>query len=135
MGYTYEWSVIGLKKSNPTTLDVTNAIIGTQWKVVATNENGVTGEFTGATPFELKSIETGSFIPYEDLTEDIVIGWIKETVSGSNSTTNYWSHIQGRIEKQIAEKSNTEIELLSHELPWSTGSVEYGPAGGPGERG
>lgn len=134
MGYTYEWSITGLKKSNPSGLDVTDAIVGTQWKVVATNEDGVTGEFTGATPFQLTSIQTGSFIPYEELTEDIVLGWIKEHVSGSNPVTNYWSHIQGRIEKQITEKSTTVVELLSHELPWGTGSAEYGPAGGPGER-
>lgn len=135
MGYTYEWSITGLKKSNPSVLDVTDVIIGTQWKVVATNEDGVTGEFTGATPFELKTVETGSFIPYEQLTSEIVLGWIKEKVSGSNPATNYWPHIQERIEKQIHEKTSTEVELLSHELPWSTGSVDYGPAGGPGERG
>lgn len=134
MGYTYEWFIKGLKKSNPTTLDVTDVIVGTQWQVVATNEDGVTGEFTGATPFALKTIETGSFIPYEELTEAIVLGWIKDTVSGSNATSNYWSHIQEKIEKQIHEKTNTIVDLLSHELPWSSGSTDYGPAGGPGER-
>jgi hypothetical protein len=134
MGYTYEWSIVGLKKNNPTSLDLTDVVAGTQWKVVATNEDGVTGEFTGATPFSLNTIQTGSFIPYEELTEAIVLEWVKEHVSGSNPMTNYWSHIQSRIEKDIAKKTTSVVELLSHELPWGTGSANYGPAGGPGER-
>lgn len=132
MGYTYEWKVTGLKKMNPTAVDLSNVIVGTQWKVIATNENGTTGEFTGATPFQLKNVETGSFIPYEELTEEIVIGWIKNVVSGSNPVTNYWSHIQGRIDKEISTKENTVTELLSHELPWGTGSMDFGPAGDGG---
>jgi hypothetical protein len=132
MGYTYEWKVKGLRKGNSN--DVTDAIIGTQWTVIATDEtDGITGEFNGATPFDLNSINTGSFIAFSELQEEQVIGWIKEHVSGSNRATNYWDHIQGRIEKDIQAKRGSYSNLLEDELPWKPNPTTYtGPNGNGG---
>jgi hypothetical protein len=132
MGYTYEWKVKGLRKGNSN--DVSDAIIGTQWTVTATDEvDGITGEFNGATPFDLHSIDTGSFTPFEELTEEQVIGWIKEHVSGSNRATNYWDHIQGRIDKDIQAKRGSYSNLLEDELPWKPNRTTYnGPYGNGG---
>jgi hypothetical protein len=116
MGYTYEWSVTGIKKA--TSDNINDAIIGTQWKVVCTDENGHTGEFSGATPFDLNTIDSGSFTPYQNLTETQVLGWIKNVVSGSSST-NYWSHIQGQMDKQINKTKFSHTEVASVDLPWS----------------
>ena len=116
MGYTYEWSVTGIKKA--TSDNINDAIIGTQWKVVCTDEDGNTGEFSGATPFDLSTIDSGSFTPYQDLTEAQVLGWIKSVVSGSSST-NYWSHIKGQMDKQINKTKFSHTEVASVNLPWS----------------
>ena len=116
MGYTYEWSITGIKKA--TSDSINDAIIGTRWKVVCTDEDGNTGHFDGATPFDLKTIDTGSFIEYADLTEQQVLNWIKNTVSGS-ATTNYWDHIQGPIDKQISKSKLTIVEVDNSNLPWS----------------
>lgn len=123
MGYTYEWSVTGIKKA--TSDDINDAIIGTRWKVICTDEDGNTGEFSGATPFDLNTISTGSFTAYQDLTEAQVLGWIKNIVSGSDSSTNYWSHIQGQMDKQIARTKLSHVEVGDMNLPWSptSGSV------------
>lgn len=40
------------------------------------------------------------FIPYADLTEEIVLGWIKETL-GENGIISIESCIQGQIDSQI----------------------------------
>jgi subtilase family serine protease len=117
MGYTYEWKVTGVKKVNSENID--EAIIGTQWKVVCTDEDGATGEFIGATPFDLKTINTGSFTAYADLTEEQVLGWIKNVVSGSNPGTNYWHHIQGQMDKQIEKTKLSFTEVSDVSLPWS----------------
>jgi hypothetical protein len=119
MGYTYEWSVTGIKKA--TSDDISDAIIGTQWKVICTDDDGNTGEFSGATPFDLNTIDTGSFTPYQDLTEAQVLNWIKNTVSGSSST-NYWNHIQGQMDKQINKIKLSHVEVGSVDLPWSSTS-------------
>ena len=130
MELTYEWTLKSLKKA--TTNDITNAIIGTNWSVKGTNSDGLSGEFVGATPFDLKSIDTGSFIEYNDLTEELVLGWIKDYVSGS-SPTNYWGHVSERIEKQITDQTMTVVEVGSQNLPWSegyNGSDTYTPPTG-----
>jgi hypothetical protein len=127
MGYTYEWKVTGIKKVNSENID--EAIIGTQWKVVCTDEDGNTGEFVGATPFNLQSIDTGSFTPYENLTEEQVLGWIKNIVSGSNPMLNYWNHIQTQMDKQISKSKLSFTEVSEVGLPWSptSGSVTPDP--------
>ena len=62
-----------------------------------------------------------------------VIGWIKEHVSGSNRATNYWEHIQGRIEKDIQAKRGSYSNLLEDELPWKPNPTVYtGPNGNGG---
>ena len=124
MGYTYEWKVTGIKKVNSENID--EAIVGTQWKVICTDEDGNTGEFVGATPFNLQSIDTGSFTPYQDLTEEQVLGWIKNVVSGSSST-NYWDHIQGQINKQISRSKLSFTEISEVSLPWSSTSGSVTP--------
>jgi len=120
MAYTYAWEIRNLRKVS--TNDINDAIIGTQWRVVATNADGVTGQFDGATPFDLHTIDTGSFTPFEELTEEQVLGWIKDVVSGSASTS-YWTHINQQITKQISEKTNIVTEVGTYDLPWSTGSL------------
>jgi hypothetical protein len=119
MGYTYEWSVTAIKKA--TSGDINNAIIGTNWKVICTDEDGNTGEFSGATPFDLNAIDTENFIEYQNLTETQVLDWIKNTVSGSSST-NYWNHIQGQMDKQIDKTKLSYVEVGNSDLPWSSTS-------------
>ena len=123
MGYTYEWKLVGLKKQNSE--NINDAVIGTQWKLKATDEDGNEGTFTGATPFSISTINTSSFTPYSELTEAQVLGWIKNYVSGSNPSTNYMGHINGVIEKEINSKKWIKLEVSEADLPWSpiSGSV------------
>jgi hypothetical protein len=117
MGYTYEWKVTGVKKVNSENID--EAIVGTKWRVICTNEDGDTAEFNGATPFDLNTINTGSFTAYADLNEEQVLGWIKNVVSGSNRATNYWKHIQGKMDEEIIRNKLAFTEVSDISLPWS----------------
>jgi hypothetical protein len=123
MGLTYEWKLIGLKKQD--SQNVNEAIVGTNWKITATDEDGNVGTFTGATPFNINNINTGSFVPYHELTEEIVLGWVKNHVSGSNTSTNYMEHINGQIQKEINANKWTSLQVDEANLPWSptSGSV------------
>ena len=126
MAYTYEWQLTGLRKSN--TDDLSDVIIGTHWKVTATDADGNQGSFDGATPFKASEVNTGSFTPYQELTETQIIEWVKNVVSGSNSSMNYWDHIMGRIEKQISATKYVEVRVDATAFPWSptSGSVTPG---------
>ena len=125
MGYTFEWSLTGLRKQNTDTLN--NVVIGTHWKVVATDEDGNQGSFTGATPFNPQDLNNDGFVDYHDLTEELVLGWVKNEVSGS-SPRGYWDHITSQIQKEIDTKKYHRIHVNESDLPWSStsGSNAYG---------
>ena len=71
MSITYTWTVTGLKTT--TVGNLTNAIVQTYWKKIGTDEQGNTGEFIGATPFNVNPEQPG-FVPFNQLTEEIVVG-------------------------------------------------------------
>jgi len=126
MGLTYEWKLTGLKKQNGE--NITEAVVGTQWKLTGTDEDGDFGTFSGATPFKISEINTGSFTEYSSLTEEQVLGWVKNHVSGG-SATNYMEHINGQIQKEIAGKKWTKLEVNEADLPWSpTSGSRIAPA-------
>ena len=123
MGLTYEWKLTGLKKRD--TADLNDLVIGTRWELKGTNENDIHGTFSGATPLDIPDADEAGYIPYAELTEEIVLNWIKEHVSGSNPETNYWDHMNGRILKAIDGTKHVTTEVQETDLPWSptSGSI------------
>ena len=116
MGFTYEWKLTGLKKQNTNTL--TDVIVGTNWKITATDEDGNSGTFNGATPFTVEDLNGDGFVDYRDLTEELVIGWVKNYVSGS-APSNYMSHINQQIQKQIDTVKFATLDVGAADMPWS----------------
>ena len=124
MSLTYEWKLTNIKKATTTDLS-SDAVIGTQWKVIATDGDGNEGTFSGATPFKLQEINPDNFIAFEDLTENIVLDWIKSYVSGSGTFNNgYWDHISEQINKQIERTKFQITDIGASAFPWSTGSID-----------
>jgi hypothetical protein len=115
MAITYTWAIKGLTKTTDGGFD--DAIIGTRWECTGTDADGVTGTFTGATPFNLASADPNNYIPYNELTETQVLGWIKSSVSGS-SNTSYFDHIESRIKKAIDDKKGVVVSVDNIDLPW-----------------
>jgi len=112
MTMNYTWQITGLKRLNSP--DIQNIVVQTYWKKIGTDSDGNIGEFSGATPFESSSVNVDEFIGYEDLTEEMVLEWIKGIVVGS-----YEEHVNQQIQKQIDKKINPLIET-NNEFPWGT---------------
>ena len=110
---TYNWNVTAL---------YTETIAGEQNYVVIANYSVVGGDGTyGAEISNIARFSTESvspFIPYEDLTEEIVIGWI-QTDLGVDGVNNLYACIQGQIDSQI----NPPVVPVNTPLPWSTPST------------
>lgn len=107
---TYTWKITGLKTQNVG--NKTDAVVQTYWQKIGTDENGKQGTFDGATPFTVDPTdESGPFIPFEDLTEENVLDWIKTVVVG-----NYEEHVNGKIAEQIEFKINP---ITENRLPWA----------------
>jgi len=114
MAFTYTWAITGLKKKDQVNTEgetLPGAIIQTYWKITGTDADGNVGEFAGATPLTAENVPAGDFTAFESLTEEQVLGWIRNIVE--NDPT-YMEHINGRLQYQIDQ----EIEEEVTEMPW-----------------
>lgn len=89
-----------------------NVVCQAHWKVVGTNINNETGEFSSATVFSALNVLSDNFKDFADLQEEDVISWIKNDVE---SNADYKSYILTRIKAQIDAEKPREINL-----PWTT---------------
>jgi hypothetical protein len=108
MATTYTWEVTNLYTIATTEPDyVVTALY---------NVTGVDGEYTASlsnsAQFEVSS--EGDFIPYADLTNEIIIGWVQEQL-GVDGVANLEACIQGQIDSQI----NPPVSPENTPLPWA----------------
>lgn len=114
MALTLAYSVTGMKvkdEVNAEGVTLSNAVCQTFWKVVGTDSNDNTGEFSGATPFTAAAVSADNFTDLAELTEDRVVGWITAVVEAD---AGYKSHIESQIQKLIDQDLVTEAAL-----PWA----------------
>jgi hypothetical protein len=106
---TYNWTITNL---------YTKTVEGLQDYVVTAmyNVEGVDGEFSstvnGSQMFTVK--EGADFIPYANLTEEVVVEWIKEEL-GENGILSITACIDGQIESQ----KNPPVVPQNTPLPWA----------------
>jgi hypothetical protein len=85
-----------------------NYVVNALWEVT-----GVDGEYTGSiggnTQFSSADQE-GAFVPYDQLTEAVVIGWIPASQIGSAQAC-----VQGQIDSAITPPVSPELTPL----PWA----------------
>lgn len=114
MTLTYTWKLTGLKKTDNPSIELNDIIVQTYWECTGTDENGNSGTFTGATPFDPSKVDPEDFTSYENLTEAQVLGWIQDLV---NNDLNYKAHIEERIMKQIESLNIKTVD--SKDFPWA----------------
>tara|TARA_R110000868_G_scaffold152120_2_gene376773 strand:- start:1364 stop:1690 length:327 start_codon:yes stop_codon:yes gene_type:complete len=106
---TYNWKITNL---------YTKTVEGLQDYVVTAmfEVEGVDGEFSntvnGSQMFTVK--EGAEFVPYANLTEEIVVEWIKEELGG-NGLLSITACIDGQIESQ----KNPPVVAVISPLPWA----------------
>lgn len=113
MALTYTWAITSLKKTTDVALGIDNVVVQSTWTCTGTDEDGDSGTFSGATPFPLSTVDPATFIPYEDLTEAEVLGWIQAVVVGP-----YKDHVDEQINKQIALVKDPVVNVPEGEFPW-----------------
>jgi hypothetical protein len=99
MANTYNWKINALD-AKVSVDDVQNVVYTVHWSLIATSENG---EHT-VSNIGTHSVEydADNFVPYEDLTEEIVISWLE---AGLNVES-----IKAGLDAQI-EKLTTPTEI------------------------
>jgi len=99
--------IIEWMKTTPTTADPAEAVITIGWRC-----NGTDGAYSGSvySTVSLPAADPASFIPYADLTQDIVLGWVWANGVDKDSA-------EAAVAQQIEmQKNPTEIQPS---LPWA----------------
>ena len=107
------WSITGLKTKDITSTTDTNladAVVQTYWKVSYTDSDGNEAFFAGASPLDVDEMTDDEFVSLADLTEEVVIGWVKQVVDGG-----HLDHVKEQLQKQINEQVVNEPSL-----PWAS---------------
>jgi hypothetical protein len=105
----YTWKVTQL---------LTETIEGNEnYVVIAHCETiGVDGEYSASVPnvIQFSTEDVTVFIPYEDLTEEMVIAWIKESLGEEGVLS-----IEASIQAQIEAQKNPPVTPQETPLPWN----------------
>jgi hypothetical protein len=77
---------------------------------------GVDGEYSASVPnvIQFSTEDVTVFIPYEDLTEEMVIAWIKESLGEEGVLL-----IEASIQAQIEAQKNPPVSPENTPLPWN----------------
>lgn len=108
MAITYNWTIVQLD-CVPQEDNVTDVVVTIHWRL-----DGTDGTYSGGVygSVQTKPYEPGEpFIPYDQLTQEIVIGWTEEAL-GAEQVQAY----KDNIAKQIADQIDPPI--VAPPLPW-----------------
>jgi len=107
MAVTYNWT-INTMDAYPTVGTLTDVVFNVHWTV-----NGTDGVRTvpayGTTGITLNPNDT--FIPYANLTQDEVVGWVKEALGAEEVAS-----IEADLARQLDELANPKV--VTNPLPW-----------------
>jgi len=108
MAITNTWSVVQMD-AYPEYEGNADVVFTVHWRLDAT-DGEQTGGVYGSVGLTLDPQAT--YVPYADLTEAQVIGWVKEAL-GEESVTSY----EENVAQQIADQINPPV--VTPQLPWS----------------
>ena len=107
----YTWTVNNLLTITASSQEPDYVV--TSFYTVTAVDGSYSSSYSDAAFFEVNQAEAG-FIPYADLTEDTVIGWIKNQL-GVNGVENLEASLAGQIETEKNPPPTPE----NTPLPWA----------------
>lgn len=111
MTATTAWSITQMQEK-PTEGQYTDVVVTASWQCTASEvAGGVTyaASNTGSVNFPMPS---GSFTPYDQLTQDQVLGWVFAEVG-----PEFKANVEANVQERVANQINPPI--ISLPLPWA----------------
>jgi hypothetical protein len=102
MATTFTWGVANLER------ETADGFVFVCHYTIAANDGTYSSSAYGSIGFE----RPDNLIPYADLTEELVIGWVKEALGGDEKV----AEIEAALQKQLDEQHNPTV---APGLPWS----------------
>lgn len=87
------WTISQLERTLPT-----GVVFIAHWRVSA-SDGAASGTVYGTAALEAKDPSDPTFVPYEDLTEALVIDWVKD-VMGEEQVAAHEANVQAQIDAQ-----------------------------------
>lgn len=100
---TFTWAIANLERETDD-----GFVFTAHYTVNAVNDTYSSGAY-GSIGFQ----RPDNLIPYSELQEDTVIGWVKEAIGGDQKVSEIETALQEQIDNQRAPKTATGV-------PWST---------------
>ena len=100
---TFTWAIANLERETDD-----GFVFTAHYTVNAVNDTYSSGAY-GSIGFQ----RPDNLIPYSELQEDTVIGWVKEALGGDQKVSEIETALQEQIDNQRAPKTATGV-------PWST---------------
>lgn len=104
----YTWRINTITKK--TISDTDSVIFNVVWEKFGIDEDGHSGVYKISTRLNTSDINSDNFIAYEDLSEDIVIGWIKSVINEEE--------VDKYIQNEIKRAKDKEIQVENGNFPW-----------------
>ena len=113
MANTYSWTIRQLSyEIGPDSEGHGDVVYSVDWLLTASDEEDPPHEALWAGLAKLTWEEGDDWIPYEDLTEAVVVGWVEEDIGESEL-----ADMKSRLDAQIAEEV-TPTRETSNTMPW-----------------
>lgn len=106
---TYTWTINAMytvDQPDP------NYVVNVAWTLTGV-DGATTASIGGNTMFD--SNQSSTFIPYDQLTQATVIGWVQASL-GEIGIANYEANVQGQINSIL----NPPVSPMNTPLPWAT---------------
>ena len=110
---TYSWNILSIKTED-VDAEHPQAVIHAKWRKTGVDEDGNEGRFDGACKFSLANVSPEDFIPFDQLTEEIVIGWVQDILNRGGM-----DRVDQTIQKVIDDNKTQTAETS---LPWANNS-------------
>lgn len=110
MSNIYTW-IIDQLECYPTLESNNDVVFRVNWRRQASDNDGHTSEIVGSQPIMLDPEEP--FVPYADLTETQVIGWLENAIGAENLAKQ-----EAALDERILAQINPPV--VSPPLPWAS---------------
>ena len=115
MALTYTWNITRLSILPEDTNLIGDVFVKpvthVYWEKTGTDSDGYSGTFAGATGLTYSATAAEEFTAFEDLTEEMVLSWVKK----DTRSQEYESHINSNIMQQIQDEKKAAQDAS---LPW-----------------
>lgn len=109
---TYSWEILKFatrSQTNAEGVELQDAVVSVQWRKTGYDSEGNRGSIVGYTTLSAESIDQGSFVPFDSLTEELVVGWLESSIP---------AYKMEAYDKTIQDKIN-KLHTTEKAVPWS----------------